>query len=195
MSIKSHHRDNVKILRHEDAQREPHAELADVALLDDAARRIARSGQALYLYYSQLDSLREVAKDVGNAVLAERSSRAELHTRLILSAGLDALNELQDLGVLQQSLRRAIAKPSAGNRTDEAVVRSAAAHRAWRISAFVHTHPGGAADMSGRDAVSFRRDTLPWVIVATNGAKVQQRTYTFLPDQGSFYEIELDQSG
>jgi proteasome lid subunit RPN8/RPN11 len=65
---------------------------------------------------------------------------------------------------------------------DEAVVRSAAAHRAWRISAFVHTHRGGAPDMSGQDAVSFRRDTLPWVIVAINGGKVQQRTYTFLPD-------------
>jgi len=117
MSIKGRHGDNVKILRPYEPRRESHAELANVALLDDAARRIARSGHVLYPYYSQLDSLREAAKDVGNTVLAERSSRAELHTRLILSAGLDALNELQDLGVLQQSLRGAIAEPSAVNRT------------------------------------------------------------------------------
>ena len=65
---------------------------------------------------------------------------------------------------------------------DEAVVRSAAAHRAWRISAFVHTHPGGTPDMSGQDAVSFRRDPLPWVIVAVDDANVQHRTYSFPPD-------------
>jgi len=64
---------------------------------------------------------------------------------------------------------------------DEAVVRSAAAHRAWRVSAFIHTHRGGPPSMSGQDAVSFRRDTLPWVIVAINGEKVVQRTYAFRP--------------
>jgi hypothetical protein len=107
----------VRILRPPTTQRESNAALADESLLDDAARRIARSGQALYRYYSQLDSLREAAQAVGNAVLAERASRAELHTRLMLSGALDTLNEVQDFGILPQSLRRAVAKPSTVNGT------------------------------------------------------------------------------
>ena len=86
-----------------------HAELADVPLLDDAARRFGGSGQALYEYFSRLDALRAATQDLGHAVLAERAARAEVHTRVCLSAGLDALNELHDLGLLQESVRNAIA--------------------------------------------------------------------------------------
>jgi proteasome lid subunit RPN8/RPN11 len=64
---------------------------------------------------------------------------------------------------------------------DEAVALRVAANWAWRILAFVHTHPGGSPNMSGHDAVSIYRDALPWVIVGINGTTVEQRTYLALP--------------
>ncbi|WP_445503810.1 hypothetical protein [Microvirga sp. G4-2] len=99
-------------------RRATHAELADVALLDDAALRLGRSGKAAFEYFLHLDALRAVAEDLGHAALAERAARAELHTRVTLSAGVDALNELQDLGMLQDAVRAALKKPKIVNGTE-----------------------------------------------------------------------------
>jgi hypothetical protein len=93
-------------------ERAVHPELLDAALLDDAALRIGRSGQALFEYFSRLEALRNIVDELGHDALAERAARAELHTRVVLSAGLDALNELHDLGLIQQSMRAAIKSPA-----------------------------------------------------------------------------------
>lgn len=63
------------------------------------------------------------------------------------------------------------------SRSEEAVVRSAAAQRDWEVVAFVHTHPHHAPEMSPRDARCFERDALPWVIVGTLTAHPYQRVY------------------
>lgn len=93
-------------------ERVPHPELIDIALIDDAARRFGRSGQALYEYLARLDTLREISDEIGQEALAERAARAELQTRVLLSAGLDALNELYDLGIADHSLRAAMKDPA-----------------------------------------------------------------------------------
>src|SRR5579864_494410 len=80
--------------------RVPHAELEDLPLIEDAARRLGQSGQALFEYFSRLDALRDVADEIGQAALADRAARAEMHTRVLLSAGLDALNEMHGLGLV-----------------------------------------------------------------------------------------------
>jgi proteasome lid subunit RPN8/RPN11 len=60
---------------------------------------------------------------------------------------------------------------------DEAVSRSIAEQRGWRILAFVHTHLGFGPEMSEHDMRAFRRDSLPWIIVTVEGVHTRQRTY------------------
>lgn len=105
-----------------------HPELVDMSLLQDAARRLGSSGRPLFEYYLQLDRLRAVFDDVGHASIAERAARAELHGRVLLSAGLDILNEMHDFGVIQKVIRDAIRNPSRINKlTIEEAVRRAKA--------------------------------------------------------------------
>lgn len=63
------------------------------------------------------------------------------------------------------------------SRVEEHIARSVAAEKGWEIVAFVHSHPHHAPDMSPRDARTFERDTLPWIIVATTVSYPAQRTY------------------
>jgi proteasome lid subunit RPN8/RPN11 len=65
------------------------------------------------------------------------------------------------------------------SRAEERVARAAAVERGWRIVAFVHAHPDHGPEMSVRDAISFDRDTLPWIIVG--GAASGPRQQTYLP--------------
>lgn len=60
---------------------------------------------------------------------------------------------------------------------DEAHMHVVIARLGWRISAFVHTHVRGGPEMSEPDSRMFRRDALPWVIVAINGPHIHQRIY------------------
>lgn len=57
------------------------------------------------------------------------------------------------------------------------VARNAARQRGWEIVAFVHTHPQHAPELSPRDARSFARDTVAWIIVGTPTSSARQRTY------------------
>lgn len=77
-----------------------HRSLIDGTRMDDAAVTVARSADALLGYLSRLDALREA--QLHPDALADRAALAELHMRVLLSAGLDALNELNDLGVLDE---------------------------------------------------------------------------------------------
>jgi hypothetical protein len=104
-------------LPHRAKHRAANAELADLPFVDDAARRLGASAQALFEYFARLNALRAAANDIGHAALAERAVRAELHTRIALSSGLDALNELHDLGLLQQAMQTAIKTPADITRT------------------------------------------------------------------------------
>jgi proteasome lid subunit RPN8/RPN11 len=63
------------------------------------------------------------------------------------------------------------------SRTEEQIARTVAAEQGWKIVAFVHTHPQYAPEMSPRDARTFKRDTLPWIIIATQASDPAQRTY------------------
>jgi hypothetical protein len=69
--------------------------------MEAAAVTAGRSAEALFGYLSRLDALRDGG--VGQEALAERAAEAELHSRVVLSAGLDALNELHDLGLLDHA--------------------------------------------------------------------------------------------
>jgi proteasome lid subunit RPN8/RPN11 len=60
---------------------------------------------------------------------------------------------------------------------DESIARSAARQREWEITAFVHTHLHGGPEMSERDERAFRRDVMPWIIVAISGQGTCQRAY------------------
>lgn len=57
------------------------------------------------------------------------------------------------------------------------VARDAAGQRGWKIVAFVHTHPQHPPELSPRDARSFARDTVAWIIVGTPTSSPCQRTY------------------
>jgi proteasome lid subunit RPN8/RPN11 len=63
-------------------------------------------------------------------------------------------------------------------RSEEEVVRAAAAQRGWTIVAFLHTHPQDEPEMSPRDASTFERDKLPWIIVGTPTVVPRQRGYS-----------------
>jgi proteasome lid subunit RPN8/RPN11 len=60
---------------------------------------------------------------------------------------------------------------------DEAILRSILVRRGWQIVAFVHTHIGSSVEMSEQDTRSYRRDILPWIIVAIDGEEVRQHCY------------------
>lgn len=78
-----------------------HAErqgLMDANRMEEAAITAARSGEALFGYLSRLDALRDANLD--RQALADRAAHAELQMRMLLSAGMDALNELNDVGLL-----------------------------------------------------------------------------------------------
>jgi proteasome lid subunit RPN8/RPN11 len=75
------------------------------------------------------------------------------------------------------------------SRSEDEAVSLAVAERGWQIVAFLHTHPEGVADMSPRDAQCFMRDSLPWIIVATLGGRLSQRTY-----RCSLARLEREQS-
>lgn len=72
--------------------------LMDASRMEEAAITAGRSGEALFGYLSRLDALRDANLD--RQALADRAAHAELHVRLLLSAGMDALNELNDVGLL-----------------------------------------------------------------------------------------------
>jgi len=63
------------------------------------------------------------------------------------------------------------------SRSDSDAVRAAATRLGLKIVAFVHTHPHHGPDMSPRDAQSFDRDTLPWIIVGDVATLPRQRAY------------------
>lgn len=75
--------------------------LIDVTRMEDTAVTMSRSAEMLFGYLSRLDALRDA--DLSREALAERAAEAELHTRVVLSAGMDALNELHDLGLLNDA--------------------------------------------------------------------------------------------
>src|SRR6185436_5434903 len=72
--------------------------LMDASRMEEAAITAGRSGEALFGYLSRLDALRDANLD--RQALAERAAHAELHMRVLLSAGMDALNELNDVGLM-----------------------------------------------------------------------------------------------
>ena len=80
------------------SSREGRLKLIDRARMEAAAITMGRSAEALVGYLSRLDALRDA--ELGREALAERAAEAELHTRVLLSTGMDALNELNDLGLL-----------------------------------------------------------------------------------------------
>lgn len=82
-----------------------HPELVDITRMENAAISAGRAAEALLGYLSRLDALRAAGPDLGREALAERAAEAELHMRVVLSAGMDALNELHDLGLLDHALR------------------------------------------------------------------------------------------
>ncbi|MFS8087122.1 MAG: hypothetical protein ACMG6H_15925 [Acidobacteriota bacterium] len=73
-------------------------ELMNVNRIEDAAMTLCRSGEVLFRYYLQLDALQ--GAELSHDVLTERAREAELHARMLLGAGIDAVNELNDLGLL-----------------------------------------------------------------------------------------------
>jgi hypothetical protein len=73
-------------------------DLADVSRIRETAMTVCQSGEALFRYYQRLDRLE--AGELNREAFAERALEAELQTRLLLSAGMDALNEMNDLGLL-----------------------------------------------------------------------------------------------
>lgn len=73
-------------------------DLADVSRIKEVAITVCQSGEALFRYYQQLDRLE--AGELSREAFAERALEAELQTRLLLGAGMDALNEMNDLGLL-----------------------------------------------------------------------------------------------
>jgi hypothetical protein len=77
--------------------REARVKLIDIARMETAAVTMGQSAEALVGYLSRLDALRDAG--LGPEALAERAAEAELHTRVVLSTGMDALNELHDLGL------------------------------------------------------------------------------------------------
>jgi hypothetical protein len=93
-----------------------HPELVDMARMEDAAASASRSAEALFGYLSRLDALRGAGSDMSREALADRAANAELHMRVVLHAGLEALNELQDLGLIDHSLNTAMKDPDAFNK-------------------------------------------------------------------------------
>jgi hypothetical protein len=91
-------------------------DLVDITRMEDAAIAAGRSAEALFGYLSRLDALRAASLDLGGEALADRAAEAELHMRVVLSAGMDAVNELQDLGLLEHALRTTAADPAAFNK-------------------------------------------------------------------------------
>lgn len=79
-------------------RRQPRENLIDATLMEDLAMTAGRSAEALFGYFTRLDYLRDA--DLAPCALADRAAQAELHARVVLSAGMDALNELNDLGLL-----------------------------------------------------------------------------------------------
>jgi hypothetical protein len=79
-------------------ERKARPELISVRRMEEAARVMCRSGEALFGYYKQLDALNDA--NLSREALVERARDAERQARLMLSAGLDALNELHDVGLL-----------------------------------------------------------------------------------------------
>ena len=80
-------------------------ELVDLARAKNTAIALNRSAEPLFGYLSRLDQMRAAGCDLGREALAERAAEAELHMRMLLSAGMDSFNELHDLGLLEDSLR------------------------------------------------------------------------------------------
>ena len=76
-------------------------ELIDVTRIHDAALTMCQSGEALFRYFSRLDALQDA--NLSREAIAERALEAELQTRLLLGAAMDALNELNDLGLLNST--------------------------------------------------------------------------------------------
>jgi hypothetical protein len=97
-------------------KRAAHPKLVDMARMEDAAVSAGRSAEALFGYLSRLDALRDAAGDIGREALADRAANAELDMRVVLDSGLQALNELQDLGLIDHSLHAAIKDPDAFNK-------------------------------------------------------------------------------
>lgn len=93
-----------------------HPGLLDIARMEDAAESAGRSAEALFGYLSRLDALRDAASDIGRAALADRAANAELHMRVLINSGLQAFNELQDLGLIDRSLHAAIKDPDTFNK-------------------------------------------------------------------------------
>lgn len=108
-----------------------HYELVDSTRMEDAAVTASRSAEALFGYLSRLDALRGTEPNLGQEALAERAAEAELHMRVVLSAGMDAFNELQDLGLLEDALRTTATDPVAFNemKLTEAVAQLAETFR------------------------------------------------------------------
>jgi hypothetical protein len=93
------------------SRRTPHPELIDQDLVYEGAQRLGRAGRALFEYYIGLEVLRGASDDLGHDALVARAARAEAHVRVLTSAGLDALNELYDLGLIEQSIQAATQDP------------------------------------------------------------------------------------
>ena len=111
--------------------RATHPDLVDITRMENAAITASRAAESLFGYLSRLDALRDAESDLGREALAERAAAAELQTRVVLSAGMDALNELHDLGLLQQAVRTSAQDPVAFNEVTltEAVGQIAEAFR------------------------------------------------------------------
>jgi hypothetical protein len=109
--------------------RKAHQKLIDITRMEDAAMTAGRSAEALFGYLSRLDAMRDA--DLSREALAERAAEAELHMRVVLSCGMDALNELQDLGLIEHSLRTTAKDPVAFNEVSltEALAKIAEAFR------------------------------------------------------------------
>ena len=81
--------------------REARQKLINITRMEETAVTMSRSAETLFGYFSRLDALRDA--DLSREALAERAAEAELHGRVVLSAGMDALNELHDLGLLNDA--------------------------------------------------------------------------------------------
>jgi hypothetical protein len=79
-----------------------HHNLINIGRMENAARAFCQSGEALFRYYMQLEDLNEA--NLSREVLAERAREAEQHARVVFSSGIEAVNELQDLGFLDAPL-------------------------------------------------------------------------------------------
>jgi hypothetical protein len=160
-------------------------------LAEDAARRCGRSGQALFDYFSRLEGLREHADGLGRDALAERAARAETHTRILLGAGLDALNELHDCGLVQHAICAAITDPDQVNgvTVEEAVRRAAKVLAAripeqnwdWlmdasRLLSGVKVRAKPAGD-NLRMTLTQGRDSTAVLLSPTRGSRVDLRTF------------------